>query len=169
MIMCPVWFSDLVTPPNGDSGGNMRRSILVALCTGTVISSAAAIGIGAAVSSAPQTMSRSEYEAALRGIEAARGQVAAKCDALDAFGRESCHAEASANEMVRVADIEEGYRRTRQSSREAQRARIEARYQVERTRCGTLGGFKRDKCLVSAHAAKGRALLEAAAPYEARF
>lgn len=52
------------------------------------------------------------------------------------------------------------------SAREAQRARIGARYETDRARCDTLGGFKRDKCLIRAHAAKGRALLEAAAPYE---
>lgn len=53
-----------------------------------------------------------------------------------------------------------------QSAREAQRARIDARYQSDRARCDALSGFKRDKCLIQAHAAKGRALLEAAAPYE---
>ena len=53
-----------------------------------------------------------------------------------------------------------------QNAREAQRARIEARYQAERARCDALTGFKRDKCLIQAHAARGRAMLEAAAPYE---
>ena len=54
-----------------------------------------------------------------------------------------------------------------QSARELQRARIEARYQSDRALCDALSGFKRDKCLIRAHAAKGRAMLEAAAPYEA--
>jgi hypothetical protein len=54
-----------------------------------------------------------------------------------------------------------------QSARESQRARIEARYQTDRARCDSVSGFKRDKCLIKAHAAKGRAMLEAAAPYEA--
>ena len=53
-----------------------------------------------------------------------------------------------------------------QSARERQRARIEARYQADRASCDALGGYKRDKCLIRAHAAKGRAMLEAAAPYE---
>ena len=53
-----------------------------------------------------------------------------------------------------------------QSARASQRARIEARYQADRTRCDALSGFKRDKCLIHAHATKGRAMLEAAAPYE---
>ena len=32
-----------------------------------------------------------------------------------------------------------------------------------------LPGLKRDKCMVQVHASKGRALLAAAAPYEARY
>lgn len=147
----------------------MNRAILVALGTGAVISSAAAIGIGAAVSSAPLKMTQPEYEAALRGVDAALEEISARCDVLEGFGRDYCRAEAAAQVMVRVADIEEGYRRTQQSAREAQRVRIEARYQVERAKCAALGGFKRDKCLVSAHAAKGRSMLAAAAPYEVRF
>lgn len=54
-----------------------------------------------------------------------------------------------------------------QSARALQRARIESRYQSERARCDSLGGFKRDKCLIQAHASKGRAMLEVAAPYQA--
>lgn len=53
-----------------------------------------------------------------------------------------------------------------QTARESQRARIEARYQSDRGRCDALSGFKRDKCLIQAHATRGRAMLEAAAPYE---
>ena len=49
----------------------------------------------------------------------------------------------------------------------AERSRIESRYQSDRVRCDALAGFKRDKCLIRAHATKGRAMLEAAAPYEA--
>lgn len=59
--------------------------------------------------------------------------------------------------------------RAQSSARAEQRARIEERWLVERERCATMRGFQRDKCLVQAHAAKGRAMLEAAAPYEARL
>lgn len=54
-----------------------------------------------------------------------------------------------------------------QSARALQRSRIESRYQSDRARCDALSGFKRDKCLIQAHATKGRAMLEAATPYEA--
>ena len=62
------------------------------------------------------------------------------------------------------------YERSRleQLARAEQRAQIEARYTDARSRCDALGGARRDDCLISAHAAKGRALLETQAPYELR-
>ena len=62
------------------------------------------------------------------------------------------------------------YERSRleQAARADQRAQIEARYADARLRCDALGGAPRDDCLIMAHAAKGRALLEAQAPYELR-
>jgi hyperosmotically inducible protein len=146
----------------------MKRTILVALGTGAVISSAAALGIGAAVSTAPNTMTKSEYDAALSGIQSARVEVLARCDDFAGADKDICLAEAGASELVRVADIEESFRRTHEAAREAQRARIDARYQVSRAKCQALGGVKRDKCLISTHATRGRALLDAQAPYELR-
>jgi len=59
--------------------------------------------------------------------------------------------------------------RTRESAREEQRNRIEARYMAEREACAAVkGGYPREKCVVKAHANKGRALLAAAAPYDDR-
>jgi hypothetical protein len=39
---------------------------------------------------------------------------------------------------------------------------------VARAKCQAVNGSKRDHCLVKAHAGRGRALLEAQAPYEIR-
>jgi Spy/CpxP family protein refolding chaperone len=146
----------------------MKRAILAALGTGTIVSGMAIISIGAAVNAEPPALSRAEYHAALAGIEAARPQVLARCEEGAAGGRELCRAQADADEMVRVADLDANFRRDRESTRAAQRARIEARYQVDRASCAALSGFKRDRCQIAAHAARGRALLEVAAPYEVR-
>ena len=54
------------------------------------------------------------------------------------------------------------------SARASQRERIDSRYQAERAQCDALGGVRRDRCLIAAHAHRGHALLEAAAPYQAR-
>ncbi len=144
----------------------MRRAVLVALGTGAVIASAAALGIGVALAPQARPLARAQYDAALAEIEAARAALVAHCDEAAASARELCRARAEAAETVRVADLEASFRRTQESARNAQRARIDARYQVERTECAALGGLKRDRCLVAAHATRGRALLEAAAPYE---
>lgn len=154
--------------PGIQQEGNMRRAIFVALSTGAVITSAAAIGIGAAGTDA-QALSRAQYESALAGIEIARASLVARCDGLDGNDREICLAEAAAHEMVLTAEIEAKHRRTEASARTLQRARIDARYQVDRARCGAQSGIKRDRCLIRAHATRGRAMLDAAGPYEVRY
>jgi hypothetical protein len=144
----------------------MRRAILAALAAGTVITSA--LGIGAATQSERQPIDREKYGAALAGIDAAREATLARCNATPGTQKEVCRARIGAAEAIRVADRVAMFRRTRDAARNAQRARVEARYVVERAECMALGGTKRDQCQISAHAARGRALLEAAAPYETR-
>ena len=101
----------------------MKRAILIALCTGVVFSSAAALDI--------------------------------------AGGRQPTGPHAL-GDPIHVA-------RVREAAREEQRGEIHARYLAQRQQCAELRGFQREKCLVRAHANKGRALLAIAAPYETRF
>jgi hypothetical protein len=140
----------------------MKRAILVALATGTVITSA--LSLGAATRSEMQASDRRLYLAALTGIEAAHALRQARCNG--AAEKEICLASAEGGEAIRVADIESSYRHTREAARNAQRARIDGRYLLARASCAALGGPKRDQCQINAHALRGRALLEAAAPYE---
>lgn len=145
----------------------MKRATFVALGMGAVIGSAAAIGLTNSDAATP-VLSKTQYEDALARIAALRGNALARCDSARAAAREVCRTEASADAMIQVADVEERYRHDDRSARDAQRARIDARYQVARARCQALSGFQKDKCLISAHAARGRALLQAHAPYEMR-
>lgn len=101
-----------------------RRAILIALGTGVVISSAAALDIAVVRDDAPPA--------------------------------------AAEGDPVMMA-------RARETAREVQRNRINERYVSEREACSQLRGYQREKCVVKAHANKGRALLEAAAPYGTRF
>ena len=57
---------------------------------------------------------------------------------------------------------------TLESARQAQRDAIDSRYQAARAKCDALGGLRKDNCLIDAHARKGRAMLETAAPYSDR-
>ena len=146
----------------------MNRAILVALGTGAIISSAWAFTAGGTGEEGP-VVTQEQYDARVRAIASERVAREARCDAVAGFERELCRVEAGANEALRIAETEALFRRTPQAAREAQRARIDARYQVERAKCGALGGYKRDKCLVQVHATRGRAMLAAAQPYEVRF
>jgi hypothetical protein len=151
--------------PFSDTGGDMRRAILVALGTGAIITSAAAFSVGGNPGPGFQ-MTQRQYEARLHAIEARRAAHDARCDVAMGAERELCRIEAAAEESVSIAEAEAAFRRTQHSARAAQRARIDARYQMERAKCGALGGLKRDKCLVKVGAMRGRSLMDAAAPYE---
>ncbi len=148
----------------------MKRAMRVALGTGVVISSVAAFGIGASSVLAPQPapLTRTQFAGALAALDAQRENVLARCEERPAADRELCRAKAAAGELVRTADLEADFRRTQDAARGAQRARVEARYFIERAKCGLAGGAKRDRCLISAHAARGSALLELAAGYDNR-
>lgn len=91
------------------------------------------------------------------------GLVISSAAALDIAGARQGEVSFEGHDHVALAS------RTRESARSGQRARIDGRYLAERDACSALRGFQRDKCFVRAHANRGRAMLEAAAPYEVRY
>ena len=97
----------------------MKRAILVALGTGAIISSAAALSVGTVSIPRKPVSAHNEYEQS----------------------------------------------RIRMAARGAQREQIDVRYRAARAQCDALGGLKRDNCLINAHAARGRALLDTHTPY----
>lgn len=145
----------------------MRRAILVALSTMTLVSSATAIRYSAADALEGRHIGVGEYRAEHASIALARSAALERCTVLQrADSRDACEAAAIAREAARIAEVEAGFRGSEQSARAMQRARIELRYQAERARCAPLGGAQRDQCLIAAHALKGRALLDSASPYQ---
>jgi hypothetical protein len=161
---------DFFALPEGHSGGTtMTRAIVVALGTGVLVSSAAALGIAGSTAPTQEDLTRQAYELAIQELQSTRSARTAACEALAATERDPCKAQILGFVMVREAEVEQAFRKTEQSARALQRARIEARYQVDRARCAAAGGSQRERCLVKAHASRGRALLQAAAPYESRM
>lgn len=146
----------------------MTRATLVALCTGTVITSAAAIGIGTAGEPPAQSMTRGEHAATLARIEATREAALARCAARRPSERDACAARAIAIANLDAADLDLGFRRTAEAARAAQLARIEVRHQAALARCAPLKGYDRDDCLIRVHALYGEALLQSQAPYAMR-
>lgn len=146
----------------------MRRVVWVALGVAAVVSSAEALRSGAAsMGDRYRPTTRAEFAAAMSAIEASFAAQSALCDARASAEREVCRAQAEGTILVRSAEAESDFRHSADAARRAQRAHIEARYLLDRARCGPLtGARKKDQCLIDAHAARGRALLEAAEPYE---
>lgn len=143
----------------------MKRVILIVLGVGVVVSSAGGLGFGTATREPTVQMTQGDLDAALGRIASDSDAVMARCAQQPAATRELCRAQAQADEMVRAADAELQFRRTGETARAVQRARIEARYLVDRARCAALTGWNKDSCLVAIHAVRGRALLESATPY----
>lgn len=146
----------------------MNRATLVALCTGTVITSAAAIGVGTAGETPAPTMTRAQHATALARVAAARDAAFARCAAGRASGRDACEARESALAQLHAAELEVRFRRTPEAARAAQLARIEVRHQAALAGCAPLKGSDHDDCLIRVHALYGRALLESQAPYAMR-
>jgi hypothetical protein len=145
----------------------MKRATFVALGAGAIIGSAAAIGIANGDAGA-FFLSRTEYRDGMARVDVRRGNALARCESSAAALREVCRAEALAEATIRVAELEERLHPDDHTARGVQRARIDGRYQVARVRCQPLSGYQKDRCLIAAHAARGRALLLAQAPYERR-
>lgn len=144
----------------------MKQTFLVALGVGLVVSSAAAIHVGAVLDDqAAQPLTRAELDAILVHISSDADAAIAQCELTPLPSRELCRAQAQAREMVDSAIAELKFRRSGEAARVAQRARIDGRYLVDRAHCTTLVGSERDSCLIAVHAVRGRKLLEAATPY----
>jgi len=147
----------------------MNRATLVALCTATLITSAAAIGLGTAGETPAPAMTHAAYDAAKAHLDSARASALAACAARRGPERDACESRAGADADLAAAQLEVRYRRSPEAARVAQRARIEARYQATRARCAPLRGRDHDQCLIEAHAMRGLALLQSQAPYTVRM
>jgi hypothetical protein len=146
----------------------MTRATLVALCTGTVITSAAAIGIGTAGAAPAASITRAEHASALARIETARDGALASCAARRPSERDGCAARAIATARLGRAELDLRFHRSPQAARAAQLARIEVRHQAAIARCAPLKGYDRDDCLIRVHALYGEQLMQSQAPYAMR-
>lgn len=123
------------------------------------LAGATAFGIGASVSSTPSMMSRSDYEAARTAIAVESRELNAICDTQRGTPRQVCLTETRGREQILLAELESRYRGTVNAGRDAAMVRVRARFDIERSRCSAYAGFKRDTCVVSAHAERARSLM----------
>jgi hypothetical protein len=136
----------------------MKRTTLFATVIATLMVSATAFGISAAVDSPRSLMSPVDYGAAKKAIEGDERAAISRCRDLDGREKDLCKAEARANERIRKAELEADYRGTVAAAADAKLARAKAQFEIAKVKCGAERGEGKLSCLRSARADKSKAL-----------
>jgi hypothetical protein len=139
-------------------GRNMKRSTVYLTAFFALFLSVAAIGIGAAVDTPRTLMSRADFNESRKAIEAETRTVFAGCRSQSGTARDICKAEARAEERVKLADLSARYHGTVAAAEDSRQARVKARFDLAKARCGSQSGEARVECLRTAREDHGRAL-----------
>ena len=147
-----------------ESRSTMKRPTLYATSfLALLLTSIAAVGIGASVDSPRTLMSPADYAAGKRVIETQSRLALARCRGLAPAEKEVCRAEVRADERVQKADLAARYHGTVAAAQDARNARVKAAYDVARARCGSQPAEGRMDCLHAAREARNRRMAEASA------
>jgi hypothetical protein len=123
--------------------------------------SLAALGIGAAVDTPRTLMSRADYSAGRKAIEAETRASFARCRSQSGADRDVCKAEVRAGERVKVADLQARYHGTVAAAEDARIVRVKASFDLAKARCGTQAADTKADCLKAAREDRARALAQA--------
>jgi hypothetical protein len=134
----------------------VRRTPLYAGLLGSLLFSAAAMGLSYAVDSPRTLMSRADYLQARQAIAAEARSALGKCRAVEIPARDVCRAQARAGERIGRAELDARYHGTVSAAADARLARVKARFDVERARCDALDADSRSQCLQSARVDEAR-------------
>ena len=139
----------------------MKRATVFVAATLSLVVSAAALGITAAVDTPSTLMSRVDFNHARNAIAAETRLAVAGCRKAQGAAREICKAETRATERVKLAELQARYFGTVAAAEEAIQVRATAPFEVARVRCSARTGEDRLTCLAAARADRTRALAEA--------
>ena len=132
--------------------------------TTTITAIAGAIGLAFCATAMANTMSKAQFSAATRNIEAHDKLVRASCTPLRADARSVCMAEAAGRKSVAVADLEATDQPSQRTRERAKVARAWADHSVAMQKCEYRAGAAKGACVKNAEAARHAAVAEATAP-----
>lgn len=110
-----------------------------------------------------ETMTKDQYQAAEKTIEANTKAGLSGCDALAKNAKDICVAEAKGKGKVAEAELEAEYKPTAKTHNAVRVAKAEAAYKVSMERCDDRAGNDKDVCVKEAKAAKVHAESDAEA------
>jgi hypothetical protein len=114
-----------------------------------------------AATSTMGSMSRTDYDAAIKHANDQYKADKAACSGMSGNMKDICTEEAKGKELVAKADAEAAYKNTAKNRENARLARAEATYNVAKERCDDLAGNPKDVCVKEAKAALGRGKADA--------
>ena len=137
-----------------------RPALYVTSFFALLLTSIAAVGIGASVDSPRTLMSPADYAAGKRAIEAQARVSLGRCRGSAVSEKDVCRAEVRADERIQKAELAARYYGTVAAGAEARQARVKAAYDVARARCSGQLAEGRIDCLRAARAQRNRALAQ---------
>jgi len=139
----------------------MKRPVLyVTSFFALLLTSIAAVGIGASVDAPRTLMSPGDYAAGKRAIESQSRLALGQCRGKPVSEKDVCRAEVRAGERIQKADLAARYHGTVSASVDARQARLKAAYDVARARCSSQLAEERVDCLRTARDQRNRAIAE---------
>jgi hypothetical protein len=139
----------------------VKKTTFVLAAFLAVFLSVGAFGLSAAVDSPRTLMSRTDYNAGRKAIEAETRVAFGRCRALTGIDRDVCKAETRATERVKVADLQARYYGTVAAAEEARMTHARASFDVAKARCDGQTGNSRADCMKAARDDRARALAQA--------
>jgi hypothetical protein len=124
---------------------------------------ACAAGLAFGTVARAEGMSKADYQAMEKSIEAEHKAGMASCNSLAGNTKDICVAEAMGKAKVAKAELTARYKPSIKASHAARVAKAEAEYGVATERCDEKGANEKDVCVKEAKAAKVHALADAKA------
>lgn len=117
---------------------------------------AAAIALAFSAGAMATSMSKDDYKAAKASIATEYKTAKAGCNSFSANAKDVCMAEAKGNENVAKAELEAGYKPTKNSRYNVSIAKAEADYSVAKEKCDVFANDAKDACVKEAKARFGQ-------------
>ena len=125
-----------------------------------VLTSIAAVSIGASMDSPRTLMSPVDYATGKHAIEALARTSLSRCRGLAPAEKDICRAQVRADERVQKADLTARYYGTVNAAADARSEHVRAAYDVARARCGSQPAENRVDCLHAAREERNRLIAQ---------
>jgi hypothetical protein len=134
--------------------------------TATLAAIAAAICLTLGNAAMAKSLSKGEYKAAAKNIEAEYNSAKAGCGPLTANAKDVCMAQAGGRQAVALAQLTAAYQPSQKARNDVRTAKAHAEYSVATQRCGDKAGSEKDACLRKADVAQAAAKASARAQWK---